>query len=214
MGNTLWGATPEEWALWRSLCPEHLLPTVCNSEAVVSKKSQLYRIDKTTGQLLHPAKVPSLYNRKKQIAGIRQWASMLITPAMLDNWEEPDYGICVRTGRGLIALDCDNEDEGHHAIIEQVLRDTLGCLPPCRFRKNANKCLYLLNAPFERRKGVLRLPDEDGRPAQIELLATGQQFMAAGIHPSGARIVWRFALSKYPKSNWRRYRRVCGPSCP
>lgn len=192
MGNTLWGATPEEWALWRSLCPEHLLPTVCNPEAAVSKKSQLYRIDKTTGQLLHPAKVPSLYNRKKEIAGIRQWAQLLITPAMLDSWQQvPDYGICVRTGRGLLALDCDSENEGHHAIIEQVLRDTLGCLPPCRFRENANKCLYLLNAPFERRKSVLRLPDEDGRPAQIELLATGQQFMAAGIHPSGARIVWR-----------------------
>lgn len=192
MGNTLWGATPEEWALWRSLCPEHLLPTVCNPEAAVSKKSQLYRIDKTTGQLLHPAKVPSLYNRKKQIAGIRQWASLLITPAMLDSWQEgPDYGICVRTGLGLLALDCDSEDAGHHTIIEQILRDTLGCLPPCRFRENSNKCLYLLNAPFERRKSVLRLPDEDGRPAQIELLATGQQFMAAGIHPSGARIVWR-----------------------
>lgn len=106
MGNTLWGATPEEWALWRSLLPEHLLPTVCNPEAAVSKKSQLYRIDKTTVKLLRPAKVPSLYNRKKQIAGIRQWASLLITPAMLDSWQqEPDYGICVRTGQGLIALD-------------------------------------------------------------------------------------------------------------
>ncbi len=183
-----WGATPDEWfhfdlVLGRTA---HLLPVVCNPGATISPDSKLKALGKT----------PSRYNRDRQVTGIAQWTGHVVTEHDFARWSnEPDYGICVRTGHGWLALDCDSEDEDIQADIRKTLVQLLGELPPRRWRANSNKCLYLLAVDGDFRKRIHRLTGDMGI---IELLANGQQFVACGTHSSGARIEWDGGLPDEP----------------
>lgn len=178
--NINWGATPDEWfhfdlVLGRT---DQLLPVVCNPNAAISPDSKLKALGKT----------PSRYNRDRLVTGISQWTEHVVTEHDFARWsKEPDYGICVRTGSGWLALDCDSEDAEVQAQIRDLLVQLLGELPPRRWRANSNKCLYLLGVEGDFRKRIHRLEGELGI---IELLASGQQFVACGTHASGARIEW------------------------
>lgn len=178
--NINWGATPDEWfhfdlVLGRT---DQLLPVVCNPNAAISPDSKLKALGKT----------PSRYNRDRLVTGISQWTEHVVTEHDFSRWsKEPDYGICVRTGSGWLALDCDSEDAEVQAQISDLLVQLLGELPPRRWRANSNKCLYLLGVEGDFRKRIHRLEGELGI---IELLASGQQFVACGTHASGARIEW------------------------
>lgn len=178
--NINWGATPDEWfhfdlVLGRT---DQLLPVVCNPKAAISPDSKLKALGKT----------PSRYNRDRLVTGISQWTEHVVTEHDFARWsKEPDYGICVRTGSGWLALDCDSEDAEVQAQIRDLLVQRLGELPPRRWRANSNKCLYLLGVEGDFRKRIHRLEGELGI---IELLASGQQFVACGTHASGARIEW------------------------
>lgn len=186
--NNNWGATPDEWfhfdlILGRS---DNLLPVVCNPEATISPNSKLKALGKT----------PSRYNRDRQAAGVSQWAERVITDSDLTRWSaEPDYGICVRTGHGWLALDCDSDVPAIQNSVRDVLLTLLGTLPPRRYRANSSKCLYLLAIDGDYRKRIHRLADDNGI---IELLAAGQQAVVAGTHPSGARIEWDGGLPDEP----------------
>ncbi|EPP7154194.1 bifunctional DNA primase/polymerase, partial [Escherichia coli] len=183
-----WGATPDEWfhfdlVLGRTA---HLLPVVCNPSATISPDSKLKALGKT----------PSRYNRDRQVTGIAQWTGHVVTEHDFARWSnEPDYGICVRTGHGWLALDCDSEDEDIQADIRKTLVQLLGESPPRRWRANSNKCLYLLAVDGDFRKRIHRLAGDMGI---IELLANGQQFVACGTHSSGARIEWDGGLPDEP----------------
>lgn len=171
----IWGATPDEWfhfdlVLGRT---DQLLPVVCNPGATISPNSKLKMLGKT----------PSLYNRDRLATGIKDWTEHVVTERDFARWSnEPDYGICVRTGHGWLALDCDSEDEDIQADIRKTLVQLLGELPPRRWRANSNKCLYLLAVDGDFRKRIHRLACDMGI---IELLANGQQFVACGTHSSG-----------------------------
>ena len=184
----IWGATPDEWfhfdlVLGRT---DQLLPVVCNPGATISPNSKLKMLGKT----------PSLYNRDRLATGIAQWTEHVVTERDFARWSnEPDYGICVRTGHGWLALDCDSEDEDIQADIRKTLVQLLGELPPRRWRANSNKCLYLLAVEGDFRKRIHRLAGDMGI---IELLANGQQFVACGTHSSGARIEWDGGLPDEP----------------
>lgn len=184
----IWGATPDEWfhfdlVLGRT---DQLLPVVCNPGAAISPDSKLKALGKT----------PSRYNRDRLVAGIAQWTEHVVTEHEFARWSnEPDYGICVRTGHGWLALDCDSEDEDIQADIRKTLVQLLGELPPRRWRANSNKCLYLLAVEGDFRKRIHRLAGDMGI---IELLANGQQFVACGTHSSGARIEWDGGLPDEP----------------
>ncbi|HED6952386.1 replication protein [Citrobacter freundii] len=186
--NKNWGATPDEWfhfdlVLGRT---DQLLPVVCNPGAAISPDSKLKALGKT----------PSRYNRDRLVTGIAQWTEHVVTEHDFARWsKEPDYGICVRTGYGWLALDCDSEDEDIQADIRKTLVQLLGELPPRRWRANSNKCLYLLGVEGDFRKRIHRLEGELGI---IELLASGQQFVACGTHASGARIEWDGGLPDEP----------------
>lgn len=188
LGQKLWGATPDEWFHMDLIlgCAEKLLPVVCNPDALVSPDSSLKSIGKT----------PSRYNRSRHVVGIPRWTEKTVTDSDITTWSsEPDYGICMRTGLGAVALDCDSEDEEVQAQIQALLVKLFGKLPPRRYRNNSNKCLYLLSVTGDYRKRIHRLSDDLGI---IELLADGQQFVAAGTHPSGARIQWDGGLPSDP----------------
>lgn len=183
-----WGATPDEWfhfdlVLGRT---DQLLPVVCNPDAAISPDSKLKALGKT----------PSRYNRDRLVTGIAQWTEHVVTEHDFVRWsKEPDYGICVRTGHGWLALDCDSEDADAQATIRDLLVQLLGEVPPRRWRANSNKCLYLLGVEGDFRKRIHRLEGELGI---IELLANGQQFVACGTHSSGARIEWDGGLPDDP----------------
>ncbi|CDL85392.1 DUF5906 domain-containing protein [Xenorhabdus szentirmaii] len=183
-----WGASPEAWFHLDLImgCTEKLLPVVCNPNAQVSPDSSLKSIGKT----------PSRYNRSRQVVGIPKWTEKISTDSDITAWaKEPDYGICMRTGLGELAIDCDSENGNVQAQIQALLIKILGKLPPRRYRDNSNKCLYLLSVKGEYRKRIHRLANDLGI---IELLADGQQFVAAGTHPSGARIQWDGGLPSDP----------------
>lgn len=165
---------------------DQLLPVVCNPGATISPNSKLKMLGKT----------PSLYNRDRLATGIKDWTEHVVTERDFARWSnEPDYGICVRTGHGWLALDCDSEDEDIQADIHKTLVQLLGELPPRRWRANSNKCLYLLAVDGDFRKRIHRLAGDMGI---IELLANGQQFVACGTHSSGSRIEWDGGLPDEP----------------
>ncbi|KGA30248.1 VapE domain-containing protein [Pectobacterium odoriferum] len=184
----VWGATPDEWfhfdlVLGRT---DQLLPVVCKPDAVISPDSKLKALGKT----------PSRYNRDRLVTGIAQWTEHVVSEHDFARWsKEPDYGICVRTGYGWLALDCDSEDPDVQSAIRDLLVQLLGKLPPRRWRANSHKCLYILAVDGDFRKRIHRLEGELGI---IELLANGQQFVACGTHSSGARIEWDEGLPEEP----------------
>ncbi|PHM33308.1 DUF5906 domain-containing protein [Xenorhabdus innexi] len=183
-----WGATPDEWNNFDLLLglADKLLPIVCNPDAQVSPDSSLKSIGKT----------PSRYNSSRKVAGIPRWTEKTATDSDIALWsKESDYGFCLRTGWDELALDCDSENENVQAQIQALLMKMFGKLPPRRYRNNSNKCLYMLSVKGEYRKRIHRLEGELGI---IELLAQGQQFVAAGTHPSGARIQWDGGLPTDP----------------
>lgn len=183
-----WGATPDEWFHFDLVLGriDQLLPVVCNPDAAISPDSKLKALGKT----------PSRYNRNRLVTGIAQWTEHVVTEHDFARWsKEPDYGICVRTGNGWLALDCDSEDADVQQKIHDLLVQLLHVVPPRRWRANSNKCLYLLGVEGDFRKRIHRLESELGI---IELLANGQQFVACGTHSSGARIEWDNELPDDP----------------
>ncbi|WGM00043.1 DUF5906 domain-containing protein [Arsenophonus nasoniae] len=183
-----WGALPDEWVHFDLVLgyTDRLLPVVCNAEATISPSSKMKALGKT----------PSIYNSQRQVIGITEWTSKSSSGADIEKWMmEPDYGICVKTGSGIVALDCDSDDVDVQARIQAFMLQSFGQIPPRRFRNNSNKCLYLIAVEGEFSKRVHRLKNDLGI---VELLAKGQQFVAMGTHPSGARLQWDNDLPSEP----------------
>lgn len=179
-----WGASPADWdslAHWYDLA-EDLLPVVSNPTATISSTSKLQAL----------GKVPSRYNGDGHVVGFAKWTEKRATAAEIDHWSKhPDYGICIQTRR-LRAIDVDVDDRETVERIMAVLRESLGVergtAVPVRYRDNSAKILVPVWCPeggLTKRR--LILPDGKGA---VELLATGQQFVAVGTHPSGARYQW------------------------
>jgi hypothetical protein len=102
---------------------------------------------------------------------------------------EPVSAIAVNTGilcDGLRAVDLDIEDA--QVAAELCCRAARAFGPaPIRRRPNSARCLLLYRARSgEPRKLVL-----EGTAGKIEVLGRGQQFVAFGMHPSGAALAWQ-----------------------
>lgn len=179
-----YGAHPQEWDILSTACglTADLLPVVSNPDAPISPASDMKFRGKT----------PSLYNRKGQVVGIATWTTNVSVTADVREWrEQPDYGVCVQT-RKVRTLDLDVSDPVLVAEIEKFVRAVLGAdvALAVRRRPNSSKCLLA----FE----VTDIPaDQDlykrtvlTKAGMIEFLATGQQFIAYGTHPSGVRYEW------------------------
>lgn len=172
-----WGATPEEWALldFAFDLTSDLLPVVSNPHGTISGGSSL----KTIG------KVPSLYNSSGLVVGMSKWTLKRATSAEVDAWSQaPDYGICLQT-RHVRGLDIDLSDAAAASAVVLLAEEMLGFTPPKRYRANSAKCLLAFRIDGEHPKR--KLTAESGI---IEFLANGQQFVAAGTHPSGERYQW------------------------
>lgn len=173
-----YGAAADDWShldLVLGLTSD-LLPVVSNPNAPISPNSNMKALGKT----------PSLYNRKREVVGIKDWTSYTATSNDISKWEkEPDYGICIQT-RNIRAFDVDIDEMEKSARVARIIKDSLaGLLLPVRRRNNSNKCLFAFRLHAEMGKRILRLD-----VGAIELLATGQQFVAYGTHTSGVRYEW------------------------
>lgn len=187
-----YGATPTEWAHFDVLLglTSDLLPVVSNPKAEISPESKM----KDKG------KVPSRYNRHKQVAGLAGWTQYTATDMDMERWQQqPDYGICIQT-RHVRALDVDVPDATKAALIAMEIERVLGFCPPIRYRDNSWKFLMAFRIAGDMPKRVIRvrekLVDGEGKTTEpawlIEFLANGQQFVACGTHSSGARINWKW----------------------
>ena len=176
------GATPQEWDHFSLLLglTEDLLPVVSNPDATISPQSKMRSLGKT----------PSRYNRAGQVQGIANWTQKIATAAEVAAWREvEDLGICIQT-RSVRALDVDIDNNPVFAKdIHDKIHDTLGAALPCRRRTNSTKFLLAFTLDGEYAKRTIRTDH-----GIIEFLANGQQFIAAGTHPSGARYTWGESL--------------------
>lgn len=175
-----WGASAAEWQHNSDTIglTSDLLPVVSNPRAVKSPASSLKTLGKT----------PSRYNAHRHVVGFSRWTEHIATAADIEAWSaEPDYGICVQTRR-IRGIDIDIEDQGKALEVAFcVLRSlaTSAAKLPVRFRSNSGRLLIPIEVNGAARKSILRTSH-----GAIEFLADGQQFIAAGTHPSGERYQW------------------------
>lgn len=178
-----YGATGEEWAhfdVFLGLTAD-LLPVVSNPGAKISPNSAIKKIGKT----------PSRYNSDKQVTGISQWTVKKATSTEVDNWSSvPDYGICLQT-RKIRAIDIDVTDAALAARIRNFIQSRFKM--PERVRNNSSKCLLAFECEGEIPKRMFKTSN-----GIVEFLGTGQQFIAAGQHESGARYEWDGGLPDFP----------------
>ena len=170
------GATTGEWDCFslRLGLAEDMLPVVSAAGAAIAPDSKLRALGKT----------PSRYNKLRQVTGIARWTEHRATIEQVERWRgEPDYGIALQT-RFVRAIDVDVLDPTLAAEIAQVVAGALGPLP-CRARANSPKFLLAFALEGAHTKRVIKT-----QHGAIEFLANGQQFIAAGEHPSGARYDW------------------------
>jgi len=175
------GASPEEWAHFSAILglTEDLLPVVSNPNAEISEKSKMKGLGKT----------PSMYNRSGKAVGFPSWTHHASSHADITRWrKERDYGICLQT-RTVRAIDIDIPDPNLSGAFVKIVLSVLGRSVPARRRADSGKILLCFDLPgdFTKRKFTC----EGGI---VEFLATGQQFVAVGQHPDGARYEWEGGL--------------------
>ncbi|EHF7698502.1 bifunctional DNA primase/polymerase [Salmonella enterica] len=183
--NTRHGATAQEWEQAAAVFgAANLLPSVHNPRATLSPNSSIK-------ELAGIAKVPSLYNRSGEAAGFPKWTAATVTPADVNEWQQqPDYGICLRTGNGFFAVDCDTEDADELATIRRIVTEHTGAAPLVRYRENSARITFIVRAHGEHTKTVITLRPKTAtaKASAIEFLGNGQQTLIAGSHTSGARL--------------------------
>lgn len=175
--RTHYGATPEDWTHFSVMLglTADLLPVVSNPQARIDPSSTVVAL----------GKVPTRYNSHGRVVGFAKWTERFASQAEVERWSrQPDYGICIQT-REVRAIDIDVADPVRSAAIVQAIADTLGFTPPVRRRGTSGKCLLAVRVPGEYTKRTIHV--EGG---MVENLNEGQQFIAAGTHPSGARYAW------------------------
>lgn len=171
-----WGAAPGDWLHFDLALglTEDLLPVVSNPDAPISAQSKMKSLGKT----------PSVYNRRRDVAGFKNWTEHKATVDDIALWEkEADYGICLQT-RHVRGLDIDISDPERASDIVKYIENIIRVLPR-RSRSTSGKCLLAFKLQGDLSKRVIRTDN-----GIIEFLANGQQFVACGTHPSGSRYTW------------------------
>jgi predicted P-loop ATPase len=189
-----YGAGPEEWAhfdLGLGLT-EDLLPVVSDPTAMISDHSKMKALGKT----------PSRFNGGDYVAGIANWTSQRSAGRDVERWAKDDrLGICIQT-RHVRALDID-VDHKQAEEITIAFEAALGVSLPGRHRLNSFKMLLAFRLDGEHPKRSFKT--EHGL---VEFLGNGQQFVAIGTHPSGARYVWSDPTPEFPLVSLSRFERA------
>lgn len=113
------------------------------------------------------------------------WQKIQPTVDIIDEWEiscqhEKNTGILAGE---VVAIDIDAPDANTAEKLITALYDINGAAhAPCRTGK-APKCLFVFRAMASRKKVATPVYIVNGQKCQVEVLGTGQQFVAYGIHP-------------------------------
>lgn len=192
--NDQLGATAADWYAFdfELGLSKHLLPCVPASPDVrVAEDSSL------KGKV---GKIPSQFNGAGEAHGLKAWNTREILPAEVQAWSrDRRLNICVRTGAisGVYAIDVDVEAGALVSAIERRIWLEWTDLLPKRARSNSGKFLipFRIAGGEKCPKRIITVVPADKeakiKPQRIELLADGQQFVAAGTHSSGVRYEWR-----------------------
>ena len=182
-----YGASPDDWTHFDLVLGlgADLLPVVSNPLAEIDPDSKMKELGKT----------PSRYNGAGRAVGIAGWTSHQASDGDIARWSKNgDLGICLQT-RTVRALDIDVPDAELAEDITIFVSQHLCQQLPARMRANSGKVLLAFTLPGELPKR--RMTVEGG---VVEFLATGQQFVAIGTHPSGARYEWLGGLpAEFPE---------------
>jgi predicted P-loop ATPase len=177
------GATRAEWNHFKDLCggASALLPAVADAKAKIRSGSKL-----RPEQL---GKIPSRYTNGEAV-GFGKWTAYQATPSDVRAWaDHGGYSICIQSRiDGLQAVDIDIADPAEAAQVVSFIEDHLLQRVPVRYRANSGKVLIPIRVAKAIRKRVVKT-----RHGNIELLGDGQQFVAAGTHPSGERYQWKMS---------------------
>lgn len=135
-------------------------------------------------------KIPSQFNANGEAHGLKEWSKRQILGNEVALWsQDRRLNLCVRTGplSGVYAFDIDVD--GPLALMVQAALQVGMNLPqdelPVRERSNSLKRLVPFRMEGSCKKRIIKTPH-----GNIELLADGQQFVAAGSHSSGVRYQW------------------------
>lgn len=183
----VYGAGTSMWDHLAQIAGPDLVPVVSNPNAVLSSRTSV--TEGTRG------KVPSLYNHARQVIGLPDWGKKKTVSAEIAQWQQnDDYGICIVT-RNVRALDVDVNTKAEADRIEALVREYLPGAA-IRRRPNSTKFLaaFILPGEFTKVKFWLDAGCKERGADAVELLAGGQQFVAAGQHPSGVHYKWDTTL--------------------
>lgn len=105
----------------------------------------------------------------------------------LARWHAMGAGVGVKTGAGLVAIDADTRDVALATIIRDEIERRFGRLP-VRVGQSP-KALYLLRVDDETpyRRIEFGRPGPAGQRERVEILTSGRQFVAHGIHSKTGR---------------------------
>lgn len=160
-----------------------LLPVVPDEHATPREGSKVKKF----------GKIPSQYDGAGCAFGIKDWTRLTITPEHVAIWsKDRRYSMCVRSS-AVRAIDVDLTDPD---LVDEVNEMLWACGLPTRTRANSPKFLlaFRLDGKYDKRIIDTGRADEKGKPQRIEFLGDGQQFVAAGSHPSGVLYEWQGGL--------------------
>lgn len=145
-------------------------------------------IPSTGSNVTEFGKIPSEYARSGKGLGIAGWQMREVTSSNLVRWSaDRRYSMGVRCS-AVRAIDCDITDAALAVEVATVIAERVKLLPK-RTRANSPKFLQAFRLSGEFRKRVITT-----QAGRIEFLANGQQFVAAGRHPSGVLYEWEGGL--------------------
>lgn len=169
------GAKTSEWESFVTFgLTQDLLPVVSDTSLQISPRSRIEKAGKT----------PSVINSEGHITGLSKWTERRTRAGEVKQWAKDErLGVCIQT-REVRAFDVDVDDKAISAEVRSLIELATGTMP-CRWRNNSGKLLLAFRMPGDFKKQQIHT-----QHGVIEFLATGQQFIAAGTHPSGARYEW------------------------
>jgi hypothetical protein len=176
------GASAKDWDnLIAAGYGSDLLPVALDPNLPIHERSSLRQ----------RGKVPSTVTRDgKSIVGIPSWPTHYSTPTEVAGWRaNRGLGMCIIT-RTVRAIDVDVTDPAEAAAVRALLEMLVDGV---QFRRRTGSPKFL--AAFVTGGVIQKRIIRTRSGGLIELLATGQQFVAAGIHysnnqPSGSRYLW------------------------
>jgi len=152
---------------------DHVLP-------IIPPNAELNKLSKLNEDNL--GKIPGTRKRDRTWVGRHEWTKEKITPRKIRTWDKwEDASIGIRTGE-VVGVDIDVTDEELSEAIGQAAINILG---PAPFRiGNPPKRLapYWTATPSSKIRNEFTHP-ETGEVHAVEILGTGQHFVADGIHP-------------------------------